>query len=137
MKKVIARLNAGRWIVDCPIHGSAGAVLVEDAHSKDPSQSKFYMPDEYVCPVCFPGVTATFQAIEGKRLVTKPDTSARETARLMATAAKKVYKVTFPKEKRNIENLMAGRKMLHRNWDGESLEALESENKFLKGIGEM
>ena len=135
MRKVLARYNAGRWVVDCPIHGVDGAVLA--VPSDDPSQSRFLtVNNEYICPACYPGITAEFHTLRNGRLEKLPDRSARATAYRLAMANDEIYQVIFPKEREQIEKVLAERPRLMQNWDGphETLKFLKAENKIVKAI---
>lgn len=136
MKTIEAIYNAGRWIALCPIHGKAGAVLVENVSSDMPNQSEYIAKEEYICPVCYPGVVAQFPTLQWKRIVNIPDRSARATARLLAHANDDIYTVIFPEEREQIEQVLASRPHLMRNWDGhhETLEFLEKENHVIENF---
>lgn len=137
MRQIMARYNAGRWLVDCPIHGAEGAVLACAYNGIDPSQSKFWTENnEYICPVCYPGIVAEFLAPRNGRIEKVPDRSARRTARLLAAAQDEIYQVVFPDEREQIEDVLKERPKLQRNWDGphESISFLQAENKILRGI---
>lgn len=137
MKTIEATYNAGRWIVMCPIHGTASAVLALDYHSEDPTQSRYYAANgEYICPVCYPTVTAQMQVVQNRRVVTIPDKSARATAYLLARQKDEVYRVAFPPEREEIESILAERPQLMKNWDGrhETTEMLRGENEVLRSI---
>jgi hypothetical protein len=137
MKTIEAIYNAGRWMVYCPIHGNQGAVLALDYHVIDPTQSRFWTAGGlYICPVCYPKVTAQMQIVRNGRIETVPDISARKTARLLAQAKDEIYQVMFPKNREKIEQVLSERLRLMQNWDGahETLKFLQEENKFIKAV---
>lgn len=106
--------NAGRWLVFCPTHGRAGAMLAES---------------EYICPVCYPGIVARFNAVKGGRIVAVNDTSAQRTARKLAEQDGKIYTVKFPSNKDKIEAALSKLPEPKRNWSGESLDSLKASIK--------
>jgi len=112
MKTIKAVYNAGRWLVYCKTHGTNGAM---------PAQ------DEYICPVCYPGIIASFLALKNGRIALQPDRSARRTARMMAENDNEIYAVKFPKEKEQIEKALTILPETRRHWKGEKLtEAREA-----------
>ena len=136
METVQAIYNAGRWIVYCPKHGrEASAVLADEKHNSEfAEQSKHVMNEEYICPVCYPGIIARMTVVRNGRIETIPDRSARRSARLMAEKDGKIYKVVFPDEREEIEQILSSRAHLRRNWDGphETLDFLRRENHLLE-----
>lgn len=117
MKNVHPYINHGRWIVDCPKHGKAGAVEVTEKDT------------EYIAPCCYPQIIAAFPALKYGQIKNIPDRSARATARMMAEQAGEVYTIVFPKTSASILEVMNRRPVHNRHWTGETLKELREENK--------
>lgn len=133
MKQIMARLNAGYWIVDCPKHPPpyGQGVFAEYYEGK----ALWAFEGEYICPTCYPKSASAYQVLENGRIVTKLDKSAYRTAKTMAQAADEVYQVVFPINKKEIEEAVSERPETMRNWDGwETIEYLMNENKVIKEI---
>jgi hypothetical protein len=107
MKKILdARMNHGRWIVDCPQEGCHGADLVRPG-------------EDFVCSDCY--IEAALA--EGGAV------GATARARAMALARGEVYGVQLPAEKAAIEAALRARPLEHMNWQpGETLDLLRQEN---------
>ena len=135
MKKIMARYNAGRWIVECPLHGEAGAVLAQPPSVYHDS-NYWTENNEYICPVCYPQILAMLQKMQNGRIINVPDVSARATARLLARVKEEIFQVEFPTEKGQIETILKERPVTMRNWDGEheTLKMLIDENKIVHEI---
>jgi hypothetical protein len=117
MKTVNAYMNHGRWLVDCPKHGTAGALEVDEKDT------------EYIPPCCYPKSIATFMVLVKGKPQAVPDTSARQTARMMAHAADEVYTIVFPAKLAEIKEIMSKRPVDNRHWTNETIAALKKENK--------
>lgn len=118
MPTVAARLNWGRWIVDCP-KGDGGAMEVKPGDSV-----------QFICPICYPQSIAQFVGIVNGKIQPAPDLSARRTARRLAEEDGNIYNVLFPDNLNEIEQALSMRSQQHRNWEpGETLEFLTQENK--------
>lgn len=123
-KKVKARYEWGRWIADCP---------------DCPNSAEDVKPgDEFLCGTEFPHKHATlFQKIQvqhGKKLADRyakvPDAIAREQAWARGIVLGRVYKVVFPRNKKDIERVLRMRPVKNQNWSpGETLADLQRENK--------
>lgn len=120
--KVKAYLNHGYWKVDCPKCGKLGAVLAQDAPLVSPHWTR---GNEYICPNCYPGTIATYQELNGKRVLTMPDYEVRMDARAQARADGNVHKVSWPRNKSEIERITRGWVAQFINWlPGQSMESL-------------
>jgi hypothetical protein len=117
MKTVNAYMNHGRWIVNCPKHGTAGAVEVDENET------------EYIAPCCYPKSMAMFLGMSKGQPKTIPDTSARATARAMAKANDEIYTIIFPAKITEIKAIMDARPIHNRHWTTETIAALKKENK--------
>lgn len=122
--EVLAYMNHGRWIVDCPKCGKNGATLAE--------QDKFISPyscenGEFICPNCYTGmVVRDGTTITGQ---VKFNITARMAAQARAKRNGEIYKVVFPKDKKKIEAVVKLRRLDNQNWmPGETLEDLRQEN---------
>jgi len=122
MKTVQARLNWGRWIVECPKpHGLLDSTALE----VDPLRDR-----TFICPACHPKTIAQFVGAVNGKIQAVPDISARKTGRLLAEKAGDVYEIEYPKDMDKIEQTLAVRAKENRNWEpGETLTALKRENK--------
>ena len=79
----------------------------------------------FVCGCCFPGIYA--QKIEGGAVIA--DIEKRLATHRIAERVGQVYKVIFPDEMAEINQLCSKRPMENRNWyPGETLKDLEREN---------
>lgn len=109
MKTLKARLNHGRWIVDCPnCNGAEFAVPGQD----------FVCMSEWV-----PKAMGDAVGVEAVYLK----------AREMAKRAKQVYAVAFPDSVSEIERVLSARPAENRNWTpGESVDDLKQENRAHK-----
>lgn len=113
MKTVIAYMNSNRWLVKCP-----------KQHGGD-------MPagDEYICPVCYPGIIASYFVVRNGRVMNIPDKSARATARKMAGANGEIYRVKFPANKAKIEQALEILPQRRRHWSGKGIKELSADAK--------
>ncbi len=113
-KKLLARMNYGRWIVDCP----NGCKTAE------------FAADTFVCSFCNPGVLAFAYQLRPDGLYDRvPDPAKRAEARMQAAAIGQVFLVEFPKEKQEIEKILRQRPLHNMNWrPGKSLAQLRKEN---------
>ena len=124
-------------MVYCPKHGKGGAVLALDYHENDPMQSRLWTKnEEYICPVCYPGIVAELVIVKNKRVEKIADKSAQATARLLARAKDEIYTVVFPEHREEIEETVKERHVLKRNWDGrhESIDFLKQENHIIQNF---
>jgi len=122
MKNVLAYLNHGRWKVNCPKCGDAGAVLAENAPEVSPYWTR---GNRYVCPSCYPGSIATYQTLYKKHVVTLPDEAERAKAWRAAELAGDVYRVTFPRNVAEIKRITNGWQERFINWKpGQTMESL-------------
>jgi hypothetical protein len=117
MKIVKAYMNHGRWLVDCPKHGTAGAMEVTEHDT------------EYIAPCCYPKIIATFIGKFKEQAAIMPDRSARATARNMAKQADETYTIVFPEKLAEIKAIMDARPIANRHWTNETIAALKKENK--------
>jgi hypothetical protein len=117
MKTVKAYMNHGRWLVDCPKHGTAGAMEVTERDT------------EYIAPCCYPKIIATFTGVVKGSLKHVPDVSARATARNMAKQADEIYMIVFPEKLAELKAIMDARPLNNRHWTNETIAALKKENK--------
>jgi len=117
MKTVKAYMNYGRWIVDCPKHGNAGAMEVKETDT------------EYIPPCCYPQIIASIPMLKDGRFTHAPDKSARATGRRLAVQAGEVYQIVFPDKLEEIKTIMNNRPLNNRHWTNESIAALKKENK--------
>lgn len=117
MKTVKVYMNHGRWIVDCPKHGNAGAMEVKEGEK------------EYIAPCCYPNVLASFPVMRDGQIKMIADISARATAKRLAIKNDDVYEIVFPEKLEEIKAIMEKRLMSNRNWTTETLAALKKENK--------
>lgn len=115
MKKITPIYNHGRWIVTCPKHGTAGAMLAEN---------------EYICPACYPGILAFMDVVRGGRVQRIPDISARKTARLLAEQNDDVYTVNFPAKRKEIEAELAKLPPNKRSFSGRNLGDVKKQVAF-------
>jgi len=122
MEKVMAYLNYGRWIVDCPKHGKNGALEVTRETT------------EYIAPCCYPGSIATFTGVIKGILRNVPDVSARATARNLAVQNNEIFEVVFPEDVEAVLSAVSIRMIQNQNWTAdETVEFLHSENvEFLQ-----
>lgn len=117
MKTLKARLNWGRWIVDCPKEDGGALEVV-------PNVDKLF-----VCPVCYPQSIASHVGMIGGRIANVPDVSARRTGKALAEANDEVYSIEYPEGMERIVELVGKRPQQNRNWqDGETLAFLQQEN---------
>lgn len=116
MKQIYARLNWGRWIADCPVHGEGVAEAVRPG-------------EPMICSRCYPAIYATMPVqIKGIQKDI-PDLAMRTHARKQAADADQVYEVLFPEEKDEIEAVTRVRPMQNVNWvPGMTVEDLRREN---------
>jgi hypothetical protein len=107
MKKILdARMNHGRWIVDCPNPACKGAELARPG-------------EDFICSDCY---------IE-EALASDGAVGATARAREIARVRGEVYAVRFPADKAAIEAVLRPRPLKHMNWQpGESLDGLRQEN---------
>jgi len=133
MKTIMARYDAGRWLVDCPIHGKDGAVLAQSMPEISPLWAESGL---YICPVCHPGIKSQLVSLRRGVFSYRFDESARRTARKMAEEQDEIYQVTFPENKDEIEFVLKDRPLLMRHWDGEheTIEFLKSENELIDAM---
>jgi len=117
MKTVKAYINHGRWLVDCPKHGTAGAMEVTEKQT------------EYIPPCCYPQSIASFQAVKKGRIQRVADISARATAQRLAKEADEIYTIVFPEKIAEIKTIMDARPIHNRHWTTETIAALKKENK--------
>jgi hypothetical protein len=131
MKNVMARLNHGRWIVDCPdFPGPTSG----HAHEVDTGVATF------ACSKCYPGLRANAVRLVEKgpsaglhRVV--PDPELRQEAFTKATGDDKVYKIIWPDDPKDILDILRYRRIENMNWEpGETLDFLKAENKQ-HGVG--
>jgi hypothetical protein len=105
MKKLDARINHGRWIVDCP--DCKGAEVPERMLKKD----------IFICDECFPGATQGAPEDRGA-------------ASAKAYKLDMAYKIKYPPNKSKIEDVLRKRPKPNMNWlPGETVEDLERENE--------
>lgn len=113
-KRLFARMDHGRWIVDCP----NGCNTAE------------YAADTFVCSCCNPDVMAFAYRLREDGLYDRvPDPAVRAEARLQAAAIGQIFEVEFPEDKQEIEKILRKRPIQNMNWSpGETLEQLRKEN---------
>lgn len=118
MKQVYAYINHARWLVCCPIHTGGGKLEVDPAKDKT-----------FICPVCHPGILASFTGVRHGRIASQPDTSARRTARLQAEKTGDIYEIVYPENRDEILAQLQHRPLDAMNWKpGEAVELLTAEN---------
>jgi len=114
---VHARLNWGKWIADCPVHGEGIAELVT------PGQ-------DFICSRCYPDIHAEIKVQNGRGQLRIPDFAMRATARQRAQDEGHLYKVVFPKNMEKILEVVRIRPLQNMNWiPGMTLDDLRRENK--------
>lgn len=130
VKKVKAQYNHGRWIVPCPDCGLTGAGLPVSAEDAK-------LGEEFLCGEEFPDKYATlYQRIDvrhGKKKAVRyarvPDVIAQAQAWDRARDLGRVYKVSFPRNRKEIERIVRMRPAKNQNWEpGETVSFLRSEN---------
>ena len=95
MKTVQARLNWGRWIVDCPKeHNPLDSKSLEVKPGRD---------TQFICPACYPQSIAQFVGMVNGKIQPVPDVSARRTARRLAEEKGEIYNIIFPDNLAEIE----------------------------------
>lgn len=116
--KVKARLNWGRWLVDCP-KGDGGALEVI------PGQDT-----KFICPVCYPQSMAIFVGVVKGRIEKVPDVSARRTGMSIAESNNEIHEIEYPANIEKILENVKRRPVQNQNWEhGETLTFLKQENK--------
>ncbi len=121
---VLAFLNQGRWIVECPKCGKDGATLAENR----PEISPYWTENNaYICPNCHPGMIVISGKYRNGRY--QFNQSARDAARAKAAERNEIYIVEFPADRKKIMELVKDRPLTNQNWiPGETLEFLAREN---------
>ena len=115
MKKIQARFNCGQWIWDCPC--GAGNKIA-------PGQSMAF------CGECYPDKFAVKEAVLNGVVIRGYDKKKQDLAKSEAYQNKKVYKISFPKEHKEIVEILRVRKEEHQSWEvGETVDDLANENK--------
>lgn len=118
MKKLKARLNWGRWLVDCPKE-DGGALEVIPGNDT-----------QFICPVCYPSSIAIFVGLVKGRVEKVPDVSARRTAKTLAEKNGDVYEIEYPSNIKKVLEAVKARPVQNQNWEpGETLTFLKRENK--------
>lgn len=113
---VYARLNWGRWIADCPIHGEGVAESVRPGEG-------------FICSRCHPGIYATMPIQIKGTMTNVPDLAMRQSARRQAESSGQVYEVVFPADKSRIEEVTRLRQLENANWiPGMTMDDLLREN---------
>ncbi len=122
MRAVRAYLNHGYWKVDCPKCGTLGAVLAQEAPE---ISTHWTRGNRYVCPNCHPGTIASMQELHGIRVLNVPDLETRQAAQFAAEKSGDVYRVSFPRNKDEIERVTRDWKKPFVNWvHGQSIKSL-------------
>jgi hypothetical protein len=116
MKTIKARYNCGNWIWDCPVCNAATIVK--------PQKGLMSM-----CGGCYEDKQAKKAAVINGVVVIGIDKAKQDQAKKQAWADGRVYKISFPKDYKQIEEVLRVRKPEHRSWDiGQTAEDLEIEN---------
>ena len=115
MKKINARFNHGRWIWDCPVCNAGNTI--------QPDQSMAF------CGECYLGKFAMKEAVVNNVIVRGYDKEKQDVAKREAYRDNRVYKISFPKDYKEIVKFLRSRLTEHQSWEpGETLEDLKEEN---------
>lgn len=136
MNKVKAIMNAGRWIAFCPKHGVNGAVQAVNYYAENKMRSILWTENnEYICPVCYPGIAVQIVYIEQGVIKKRLDQKSRDKAIAQARKDDKVFKVIFPSNRAEIEKTVGSRPVEMQNWEpGETIKFLKEENKIIDNL---
>ncbi|PKO02093.1 MAG: hypothetical protein CVU43_09750 [Chloroflexi bacterium HGW-Chloroflexi-5] len=123
--EVLAYLNHGRWIVDCPKCGKVGATLAEPNHLVAHYSAENGL---FICHKCYPGMIVRSGVNANGSL--KFNATMRAVARQKAEKNGEIYRVIFPENRKEIELAVAKRAPDNQNWEpGETIEFLLEENQ--------
>ena len=118
METIKARFNCGYWIWDCPTCNSGNRATPKDKM--------------VLCHACYKGMRKPRVGYVDGTVITGYSKEDQDNAKRLAWANEEVYKLSFPRNHKQIMEVLRCREEKHMSWDvGESIEDLKAENLVL------